>query len=90
MFNGPNSEQLWFTGNQILIILSVLFVAAVATAIWVTFLKWRLKWRIAAQNASERAAKELEASNLGQPTDTGGDNNAEGSAGPKLISRSED
>jgi diguanylate cyclase (GGDEF)-like protein len=51
MLNGPNSEQLWLTGNQILITLSVLSVVALATAVWVTFLKWRLKWRIAAQSA---------------------------------------
>jgi diguanylate cyclase (GGDEF)-like protein len=49
MPTGPIAEQSWFTGNQSLIILSMLFVLALA--VWVTFLKWRLKWRIAAQNA---------------------------------------
>jgi len=54
MLNGPNSQQPWFTGNHILIILiilSVLFLVALAIAVWVTFLKWRLKWHIAAKNA---------------------------------------
>ena len=32
-------------------ILSTLFVMTLATAVWVTYLKWRLKWRLAAQNA---------------------------------------
>ena len=48
MPTGLIAEQPWFTGNQNLIILSMLFVLALA--VWVTFLKWRLKWRVAAQN----------------------------------------
>src|ERR1039457_3819754 len=51
MLNDPISQPPWFTGNHVLIILSMLFVATLATTVWVTFLRWRLKWRIAAQNA---------------------------------------
>ena len=50
MLNDPNSQQPWFTENHVLIILSMLFVVALAIAVWVTFLKWRLRWRIEAQN----------------------------------------
>lgn len=51
MLNGPNSQQPWFTENHILIILSMLFLVALASAVWVTFLKWRVKWHNAAKSA---------------------------------------
>jgi diguanylate cyclase (GGDEF)-like protein len=51
VFTDQNSQQSWFTENHVLIILSMLLVVAMATAAWVTYLKWRLKWRLAAQNA---------------------------------------
>jgi diguanylate cyclase (GGDEF)-like protein len=46
-----NSPQLWFTGNHILIVLNMVFVVALASTVWATFLKWRVKWHIAAKNA---------------------------------------
>ena len=54
MLNSPNSQQPWFTGNHILIILIILgmlFLLALAIVVWITFLKWRLKWHTAAKNA---------------------------------------
>ena len=51
MLNGQNSETSWFTANHSLIILSGLFLVTLAAVVWVSYLKWRLKWRIAAQNA---------------------------------------
>ncbi len=50
MSTGPISSQLWLTVGHILLILSPLGVAALATAIWAAFLKSRHKWRIEVQN----------------------------------------
>jgi diguanylate cyclase (GGDEF)-like protein len=51
MLDGPISQQPWSTSSRMLIGLSMLFVASLATAVWVTFSKWRLKRRIAAQSS---------------------------------------
>jgi diguanylate cyclase (GGDEF)-like protein len=51
VLNDQNAPESWFTGNHVLIILSMLLVVTLATAAWVTYLRWRLKWRLAAQNA---------------------------------------
>lgn len=51
MLNGPNSQQPWFTGNHILILLGMYFLVALAGGVWIAFLKWRLKGHVAAKNA---------------------------------------
>src|SRR5580698_3880709 len=45
------SESQWLTVDHLLTLLSALFLVAVAAAVWVAYLKWRLKWRLASQAA---------------------------------------
>lgn len=44
-------EPQWFTVDHLLAILGLLSLVALATAVWVVYLKWRLKWRLATQAA---------------------------------------
>lgn len=51
MPSAANPEPSWSNTNHLLVILSALFLMALAAAVWVAFLKWRLKWRLASQAA---------------------------------------